>query len=134
MSFANDSSKRQEETKEEKVAMSKSEDFICIPIGRRVLIRKDENKKKTKGGIALPDSTKLPQITGRILAISAELEHDEDFQNDTGECILKQYDRVLFDPTPGIPVDLEAILSSDGADLLVVPIESVVAVFRKESP
>ena len=45
------------------------------PIGKRVLIRKDEDKKQTKGGIQLPDNIEIPTITGRIVAVSAEIEN-----------------------------------------------------------
>ena len=90
------------------------------PIGTRVLIRKDEDKKQTKGGIALPDKIEIPTITGRIVAVSAQVDNDEDFP-------LCQYDRVLFNPKNAIPVDFE----SDN-QLFVVPIEDVVAVFRKK--
>ena len=44
------------------------------PVGKRVLIRKDEDKKETKGGIKLPDNIEIPTITGRIVAVSAEVE------------------------------------------------------------
>lgn len=91
------------------------------PIGLRVLVRKDEPKKETKGGIALPDSAEIPTITGRIVTISAAIEHDEDLP-------LRQYDKVLFHPANAIPVDFE----SDN-HLFVVPAEDVVAVFRQES-
>ncbi len=89
------------------------------PLGMRVLIRKDEDKKVTKGGIELPDSIEIPTITGRIVAVSMQVDNDDDFP-------LRQYDRVLFNPKQAIPVDFE----SDN-QLYVVPIEDVVAVFRK---
>lgn len=89
------------------------------PVGKRVLIRKDEDKKRTKGGIELPDSVEIPTITGRIVAVSAQVDRDEDFP-------IQQYDKVLFNPKHAIPVDFE----SDN-QLFVVPIEDVVAVFRK---
>lgn len=89
------------------------------PVGKRVLIRKDEDKKITKGGIELPDSLEIPTITGRIVAISAQIEHDKDYP-------IRQYDRVLFNPKHAIPVEFEA-----GNQLYVVPVEDVVAVFRK---
>ena len=38
---------------------------IVEPIGKRVLIRKDEDKKQTKGGIQLPDNIEIPTITDR---------------------------------------------------------------------
>jgi len=89
------------------------------PIGGRVLIRKDEDKKTTKSGIHLPDKNEIPTLTGRVVAVSAEIEHDEDYP-------IKQYDRVLFSPKEAIPVDFEG-----DNRLFVVPIENIVAVFRK---
>ena len=35
------------------------------PIGKRVLIRKDQDKKETRGGIKLPDNIEIPTITGQ---------------------------------------------------------------------
>jgi chaperonin GroES len=90
---------------------------IVEPIGKRVLIRKDEDKKQTKGGIQLPDNIEIPTITGRIVSISAEVENSPDIP-------LRQYDKVLFNPKGAIPVDFE------GDNRLFV-VENVVAVFRK---
>ena len=90
------------------------------PIGNRVLIRKDADKKVTKVGIHLPDKIEMPTLTGRIVAVSAQVEHDEDYP-------IKQYDRVLFNPKNSLPVDFEG-----DNQLFVIPIEDVVAVFRKE--
>jgi len=93
---------------------------IVEPIGKRVLIRKDEDKKETKGGIKLPDNIEIPTITGRIVTVSAEIET-------MPEVPLKQYDKVLFNPKGAIPVDFEG-----SNRLFVVEIENIVAVFRKE--
>ena len=89
------------------------------PVGKRVLIRKDEDKKETKGGIQLPDNIEIPTITGRIVAISSEIES-------LPEIPLQQYDKVLFNPKGAIPVDFEG-----DNRLFVVDVENVVAVFRK---
>jgi len=89
------------------------------PLGKRVLIRKDADKKQTKGGIQLPDNIEIPTITGRIVAVSAEVDRDDDYP-------IKQYDKVLFNPKRAVPVDFEG-----GNQLFVVPVEDVVAVFRK---
>ena len=98
----------------------KSDSFETVePIGKRVLIRKDEDKKQTKGGIRLPDNIEIPTITGRIVSVSAEIQMSSEFP-------LKQYDKVLFNPKGAIPVDFEG-----DNRLFVVPIENVVAVFRK---
>ncbi len=91
------------------------------PIGARVLVRKDEPKRETRGGIALPDAAEIPTITGRIVTISAQVEKDEDVP-------LRQYDKILFHPKNSIPVDLE-----HDNQLFVVPVEDVVAVFRRRT-
>ena len=93
---------------------------VVEPVGKRVLIRKDEDKKITKGGVHLPDKIEIPTLTGRIIAVSAEVERDENYP-------IKRYDRVLFNPKHGIPVDFEG----DNRQF-VIPVEDVVAVFRRE--
>jgi chaperonin GroES len=99
---------------------TESQSFETVePIGKRVLIRKDEDKKETKGGIKLPDNIEIPTITGRIVAVSAEIES-------TPEIPLARYDKVLFNPKGAIPVDFEG-----DNRLFVVEVENVVAVFRK---
>ncbi len=94
---------------------------IVEPVGKRVLIRKDEDKKTTKGGIQLPGNIEIPTITGRVVAVSAQIDRDNDYP-------IKQYDKVLFNPKNAIPVDFEG-----DNRLFVVPIEDVVAVFRRNS-
>ena len=89
------------------------------PIGKRVLIRKDEDKKTTKGGIQLPGNIEIPTITGRVVAVSMQIERDEDYP-------IAQYDKVLFNPKNAVPVDFEG-----DNRLFVVPVEDVVAVFRR---
>lgn len=92
---------------------------VVEPIGNRVLIRKDEDKKRTKGGIELPGNIEIPTLTGRIVAVSAQVERDDDYP-------IQQYDKVLFNPKHAIPVDFEG-----DNRLFVVPVEDVVAVFRR---
>jgi len=94
-------------------------DNFVEPLGARILIRKDENRHATRGGIVLPDKAEIPTITGRVVEISAEVASDELFP-------VRKYDKVLFHPKNAIPVDLDP----DNV-LFVVPIEDVVAVFRR---
>ena len=104
----------------QKKDQTKTSSFETVePIGKRVLIRKDEDKKETRGGIRLPDNIEIPTITGRIVAISAEVQNSPDLP-------LSQYDKVLFNPKSAIPVDFEG-----DNRLFVVDVENVVAVFRK---
>ena len=94
---------------------------IVEPIGHRVLIRKDEDRKVTKVGIHLPDKIEIPTLTGRIVAVSEVIENDPDYP-------IQQYDKVLFNPKQSIPVDFEG-----DNRLFVIPIEDVVAIFRRDS-
>lgn len=89
------------------------------PLGMRVLIRKDESRHQTRGGIVLPDQAEIPTITGRVVEVSLQVERDADFP-------IEKYDKVLFHPRHSIPVDFE-----QNNLLYVVPIEDVVAVFRR---
>lgn len=93
---------------------------IVEPVGKRVLIRKDADKKQTKTGIHLPDKIEIPTLTGRVVAISRQVERDDDYT-------IEQYDRVLFNPKHAIPVEFEG-----DNRLFVIPIEDVVAIFRRE--
>ncbi len=91
------------------------------PIGKRVLVRKDEDKKTTKSGIHLPDKVEIPTLTGRVIAIAAQIDRDDDYP-------IRNYDRVLFNPKHAIPVDFEG-----DNRLFVIPIEDIVAVFRTQA-
>lgn len=91
------------------------------PLGLRVLVRKDDDKKATKGGIILPDSVEIPVLTGRIVAISAQVENDADYP-------IQVYDKVIVNPARCVPVDFE-----DGNKLFIIPVEDVVAVIRRQS-
>src|SRR5690348_17685610 len=92
---------------------------IIEPIGKRVVVRKDDNRRETRSGIALPDSHEIPVITGRVIAISKAIENDEDQT-------IRQYDKVLFDPREAIPVELE-----HDNRMFVVHLDRVLAIFRK---
>ena len=97
---------------------------VIEPVGKRVVIRKDENRRETKSGIVLPGNHEIPTLTGRVIAISKQIENDSDFP-------IRQYDKVLFDPREAIPVEFEP-----DNKLFVVPLDKVLAIFRKspESP
>ncbi len=92
---------------------------LIEPVGKRVVIRKDDNKRETKSGIVLPGNHEIPTLTGRVIAISKQIERDADFP-------IREYDKVLFDPRDAIPVEFEA-----DNRLFVVPVERVLGIFRK---
>ena len=92
---------------------------VIEPIGKRVVVRKDDNKRETRTGIVLPDSHEIPVITGRVIAVSKQIENDEDQT-------IRNYDKVLFDPREAIPVELE-----HDNKLFVVSLDRVLAIFRR---
>ena len=97
-------------------------DFDIIePVGWRVLVRKDDNRRETKSGIVLPGNHEIPTLTGRVIAISKMVENDPDTS-------LRQYDKVLFDPREAIPVEFDP-----DNRLFVVPLEKILAIFRKST-
>src|SRR5215213_4836074 len=100
-------------------ASKRSEYDIIEPIGKRVVIRKDDNKRETRSGIALPNTHEIPVITGRVIAVSKAIENDDDQT-------IRQYDKVLFDPREAIPVELE-----HDNRLFVVSLDRVLAIFRR---
>ncbi|MDB5320008.1 MAG: groS [Phycisphaerales bacterium] len=102
-----------------KPTKSRSEFDIIEPIGKRVVVRKDDNRRETRTGIVLPDSHEIPVITGRVIAVSKQIENDEDQT-------IRQYDKVLFDPREAIPVELE-----HDNKLFVVALDRVLAIFRR---
>lgn len=104
---------------ESRSSRTRSEYDVIEPIGPRVVVRKDDNKRTTKSGLVLPDSHEIPVITGRVIAISKEIENDADHT-------IRTYDKVLFDPREAIPVDLD-----QDNKLYVVHIDKVVAIFRR---
>src|SRR4051794_448717 len=97
----------------------RSEYDVIEPIGERVVVRKDENRRETRTGIVLPDSHEIPVITGRVIAVSKQIENDDDQT-------IRQYDKVLFDPREAIPVELE-----HDNKMFVVSIDRVLAIFRR---
>jgi chaperonin GroES len=103
-------------------ATRRAEYDLIEPIGKRVVVRKDDNKRETRSGIVLPDSHEIPVITGRVIAISKQIENDEDLP-------IRNYDKVLFDPREAIPVELE-----HDNRLFVVALDRVLAIFRKSEP
>ena len=99
--------------------MEKTSNTIIEPLCGRVLICKDDDKSTTKGGIILPDSTKIPTITGRVVAIAADIDNDINIPLDV-------FDKVIVDPSSAIPVDFES-----GNKLYIVPVEDIVARFTQ---
>jgi chaperonin GroES len=97
-------------------------DFDIIePVGWRVLVRKDDNRRETKSGIVLPGNHEILTLTGRVIAVSKMVENDPDTS-------IRQYDKILFDPRDAIPVEFDP-----DNRLFVISLDKVLAIFRKSS-
>lgn len=95
-------------------------DTQIVPMCGRVLICKDDDKNVTKGGIILPDNAKIEVITGRVVELAADLEDNPKYEP------MVRLDRVIVNPSRSIPVEIEP-----GNKLFIIPVEDVVAVFKK---
>jgi len=89
------------------------------PLGDRVVIKRSEEKEKTKGGILLPDTAKERPQEGKIVAVG------EGKKSDEGKIIpltLKVGDTVLYGKYSGteITVDEEEYLIMREDDILAV--------------
>jgi chaperonin GroES len=89
------------------------------PLGDRVVVKRSEEKEKTKGGILLPDTAKERPQEGKIVAIG------EGRKTDEGKVVpltLKVGDTILYGKYSGteITVDEEEYLIMREDDVLAV--------------
>lgn len=87
------------------------------PLNEMVLIRQDKDKEKTSGGIILPDSAKIPTLTGIVVAVP---ENVNEF-----ECPIRELDTVIYDTRYQVPVDLEP-----GNQFYLIPFQYIYGVFE----
>ncbi|MDX1628602.1 MAG: co-chaperone GroES [Fulvivirga sp.] len=87
--------------------------------GDRVIVKPLENKKKTKGGILIPDTAKERPSEGIVVAVAEGLK-------------TKEGERVLFGKTVGFPVELdeEEYLIMREADILAAVEEGEVEIYE----
>lgn len=82
------------------------------PLGKRVLVERLEDVKTTASGIIIPDNAKEKPLSGKVLAISSEVEG------------VSVGDSVVFAKYGGTEVVL------DGKTYLVLKIEDVLGVLK----
>ena len=81
------------------------------PLHDRVLVRRVESEKKTKGGLIIPDSAKEKPQEGEVVACG------EGARKESGDLIpmsVKAGDKILFGKWSGTEVKI------DGEDLLIM--------------
>ena len=82
------------------------------PLGKRVLVERLEDVKTTASGIIIPDNAKEKPLSGKVLAVSSEVEG------------VRVGDSVVFAKYGGTEVAL------DGKTYLVLKIEDVLGVLK----
>ena len=93
------------------------------PLGDRVIVRALEAEEKTKGGIILPDSAKEKPQEGEVLAVGK----GKVLENGNVQAPeVKKGDRVLYGKYSGTEIK-----TKEGADLLIMREEDILAIIKK---
>jgi len=89
------------------------------PIGDRILVKRDETKKESSGGIVLPDKAQEGCFSGKVLAVGSGQLLDDGLRS-TME--VKEGDRIIFASFSGakIEVDDEEFVCVRETDVLCV--------------
>ncbi len=88
------------------------------PLGLRVLVERVEEEAKTASGIIIPDNAKEKPLEGIVVAISKEVEEDDNLP-------LKEGDRVVFAKYSGTDITI------DGKEYLVLNTDDILGKIEK---
>jgi len=58
------------------------------PLGLRILVERLEEEAKTASGIIIPDNAKEKPLEGKVIAISKEVEEDENLPINEGDIVV----------------------------------------------
>ena len=88
------------------------------PLGLRILVERMEEEAKTASGIIIPDNAKEKPLEGKVVAISKEVEEDENLPINVG-------DIVVFAKYSGTDITI------DGKEYLVLNTDDVLGKIEK---
>jgi len=88
-----------------------------IPLGQRVLVKTKEEEAKTASGIIIPDNAKEKPLQAEVIAVSKELQSDEDFEVNNG-------DTVVFAKYSGSEITI------DGEEFLVLNSDDILGILK----
>jgi len=88
-----------------------------IPLGQRVLVKIKEEEAKTASGIIIPDNAKEKPLQAEVIAVSKELQSDEDFEVSEG-------DTVVFAKYSGSEITI------DGEEFLVLNSDDILGILK----
>ena len=97
----------------------RSEYDVIEPIGKRVVVRKDDNKRQTKSGIVLPDTAKERPQEGTVLSVGPGRTLDDGSREPME---VSEGQKVLFQKYAGteFKLDEEELLILSQKDILAV--------------
>jgi len=88
------------------------------PLGLRVLVERVEEETKTASGIIIPDNAKEKPLEGIVVAISKEVEKDENLP-------INVNDKVVFAKYSGTDITI------DGKEYLVLNTDDILGKIEK---
>jgi chaperonin GroES len=91
------------------------------PLHDRILVRRVEEEKKSKGGIIIPDTAKEKPQEGRVIAVGTGKVLED---GTTRALEVSKGDRVLFSKYSGTEVDIDAL------EHLIIREEDVLAILE----
>ncbi len=91
------------------------------PTAGRVLIRRQETKNTSKGGIILPDASKKKSQHGTIVAMGGRIRTEHGFS----KYEFAEGDKVLFNSYSGTEIDV------DGENMVLLEWTEIIAVIKE---
>lgn len=84
------------------------------PLGKRVLIKREEEQKTTTSGIILPDNAKEKPLQGTVVAVATK----------AAKKGIKEGDKVIFGKYKGTEINV------DGEELLILESDDILGILN----
>ena len=91
------------------------------PLHDRVIVKRESEEEKTKGGIIIPDTAKEKPVEGKVIAVGAGKLMDDGKKHPLE---VKKGDRVLFGKYAGTDIQIE------GEEHLIMREDDIIAIIE----
>lgn len=98
-------------------------DIEVIPLNGRILICRDEEDEKSPGGLILPEGSRQPKFTARVLKIAGDIENNPAYD---GLGDLRELDKVIVMPQRSWPIEF-----NDKNRLYLIPACDIIAILKR---
>ena len=110
--------------------MSKTTKSTTVtPLGDRVLVKRVAADDKTKGGIILPGDNRIPNLFGRVVAVSRAIKQSYEREGVPVDSQVRELDKVIYFNGNALPEDPERIATSR----VLVPLGNIVGKIVKKT-